>query len=118
MNVLLVVLGAAVGAPLRYLTDRAVQIRHDTAFPWGTFTINMAGSFVLGGLTGLGSALPGGALVLLGTGVCGAYTTFSTFSFETVRLLETRAYFYAVMNVLVSVGAGIGAAMLGYSLTA
>jgi fluoride exporter len=118
VNVLLVLLGAAVGAPLRYLTDRAVQVRHDTVFPWGTFTINMVGSFVLGGLTGFGSALPGGALMLLGTGVCGAYTTFSTFSFETVRLLENRAYFYAVMNVLVSVVAGIGAAMLGYSLTA
>ncbi|WP_206437606.1 fluoride efflux transporter FluC, partial [Candidatus Protofrankia datiscae] len=52
MNWLLVIVGAAVGAPLRYLTDRAVQARHDTAFPWGTFTVNVAASAVLGLVSG------------------------------------------------------------------
>ena len=54
MNWLLVVAGAMVGAPLRYLTDRAVQARHDSVFPWGTFAVNAAGSlgFILGPLTG------------------------------------------------------------------
>ncbi|MYX47034.1 fluoride efflux transporter CrcB, partial [Streptomyces sp. SID89] len=52
MNWLLVIAGAAVGAPLRYLTDRTVQSRHDTVFPWGTFTVNVAGSLVLGLVTG------------------------------------------------------------------
>ncbi|AHH95171.1 fluoride efflux transporter CrcB [Kutzneria viridogrisea] len=118
MTELLVVLGAAVGAPLRYLLDRAVQSRHDTAFPWGTVLINVIGSFVLGVLVGLGSALPGGLLALLGTGLCGAFTTFSTFSYETVRLLESRSYFYALLNVLISAGAGLGVALLGYSLAA
>lgn len=52
MNWLLVIAGAMVGAPLRYLTDRAVQTRHDSVFPWGTFTVNVCGSLVLGLLTG------------------------------------------------------------------
>ena len=56
MNWLLVIAGAMVGAPLRYLTDRAVQSRHDTVFPWGTFTVNVVGSLILGLLTGAASA--------------------------------------------------------------
>ena len=53
MTWLLVAIGAAVGAPLRYLTDRAVQARHDSRFPWGTLTVNVAGSFLLGLVIGL-----------------------------------------------------------------
>ncbi len=117
MIALLVFLGAAVGAPLRYLTDRAVQSRHDSVFPWGTFSVNLVGCLILGGLAGAGSALPGAALALVGTGFCGALTTYSTFSYETLRLVEQKAYFYAVMNVLVSVVAGLGAALLAYTAT-
>lgn len=61
MNWLLVVAGAVVGAPLRYLTDRAVQSRHDSVFPWGTFAVNVAGCLILGLLTGAvaeGSRVP------------------------------------------------------------
>jgi fluoride exporter len=50
LSVVWVAVGAAVGAPLRFVIDRAVQARHHTRFPWGTFTVNMIGSFVLGGL--------------------------------------------------------------------
>ncbi|TVT48413.1 fluoride efflux transporter CrcB [Amycolatopsis rhizosphaerae] len=117
MILALVFLGAVVGAPLRYLTDRAVQARHDSLFPWGTFSVNLAGSLILGGLAGAGSALPPSLAALLGTGFCGALTTYSTFSYETLRLAEQKAYFYAVMNVVVSVVAGLGAALLGYTVT-
>ncbi|GLW58215.1 fluoride efflux transporter CrcB [Kitasatospora phosalacinea] len=115
MNWLLVIVGAAVGAPLRYLTDRAVQARHDTVFPWGTFAVNVAGSMVLGLLTG---AVAAGAMsshvqLLVGTGFCGALTTYSTFSYETLRLAESGARFYAVANVAGSVAAGLGAAFTG-----
>ena len=51
-----------IGAPLRYLTDRAVQNRRDTLFPWGTFSVNVAGCLILGGLTSAGLALPTGVL--------------------------------------------------------
>jgi CrcB protein len=111
----LVVLGAMVGAPLRYLTDRAVQARHDSVFPWGTFTVNVIGSFVLGVLIRGVSvhAVPGSVNALLGTGLCGALTTYSTFGYETVRLLEERVRAYAVLNVVASVVAGLGAAFCG-----
>ncbi|MFF3906595.1 fluoride efflux transporter CrcB [Streptomyces sp. NPDC001848] len=118
MNWLLVIVGAMVGAPLRYLTDRAVQLRHDTVFPWGTLVVNVTGSLILGLLTGAaaaGHASPHVQL-LLGTGLCGALTTYSTFSYETLRLTETGAGFYAAANVVVSVTAGLGAAFAGVSL--
>lgn len=116
MTLVLVFAGALVGAPLRYLTDRTMQLRHDTVFPWGTLTINVTGCLVLGGLSGAGLSLPGPWFALLGTGFCGALTTYSTFSYETLRLVEQRAYFYAVVNVVVSVVAGLGAALVGYAV--
>lgn len=115
MTLALVFVGAMIGAPARYLTDRAVQNRHDSVFPWGTFSVNLVGCLILGGLAGGGLAVPAPMLALLGTGFCGALTTYSTFSYETLRLVEQKAYFYAVMNVLVSVVAGLGAALLGYT---
>jgi len=115
VTALLVFLGAAVGAPLRYLTDRLVQARHDSLFPWGTFSVNLVGCLVLGALTG--AALPHPVLALAGTGFCGALTTYSTFSYETFRLAEQKAYFHAAMNMVVSVAAGLGAALLAYSAT-
>jgi fluoride exporter len=113
MTLALVFIGAILGAPARYLTDRAVGTRHDSPFPWGTLTVNLAGCLILGALTGAAVSSP--VMALLGTGFCGALTTYSTFSFETLRLLEQRCYFYAVMNVTVSVIAGLGAALLGYT---
>jgi fluoride exporter len=118
VTVLLVVVGAAVGAPLRYLVDRAVQARHDSVFPWGTFTVNMIGSALLGLVTGgaLAAALPAPVVTLLGTGLCGALTTYSTFSYETLRLLSTRARSLAALNLLASLAGGLGAAYFGFAL--
>ncbi|MGW0769956.1 fluoride efflux transporter CrcB [Streptomyces sp. NPDC002676] len=118
MNWLLVVLGAVVGAPLRYLTDRAVQARHDSVFPWGTFAVNITGCLILGTLTGAVSAGAAGPhlQLLLGTGLCGALTTYSTFSYETLRLTEAGAGLYAALNVVASVVAGLAAAFAGVSL--
>lgn len=118
MTWLLVIAGAVVGAPLRYLTDRAVQARHGGDFPWGTLCVNVVGSFLLGVLTGAVAAGAASADVrtLVGTGFCGALTTYSTFSFETLRLAEDGARFSAVANVLLSLGAGIAAAFAGVAL--
>ncbi|MFI2608140.1 fluoride efflux transporter CrcB [Kitasatospora sp. NPDC018619] len=118
MNWLLVVAGALVGAPLRYLTDRAVQSRHDSVFPWGTFTVNAVGCLVLGLVTG---AVAAGAAseqvrLLLGTGLCGALTTYSTFSYETLRLAETGAGRYALANAAGSVAVGLAAVYAGAGL--
>ncbi|MFE9689338.1 fluoride efflux transporter CrcB [Micromonospora sp. NPDC005806] len=114
MTVLLIVIGAALGAPLRYLTDRAVQARHDSPFPWGTLTVNVAGSLLLGAVAEIPSSPAVSALV--GTGFCGALTTWSTLSYETLRLSREGARFHALANVSVSLVAGLGAAALGYVL--
>ncbi|MET8627212.1 fluoride efflux transporter CrcB [Kitasatospora sp. NPDC004669] len=118
MNWLLVVVGAVVGAPLRYLTDRAVQSRHDSVFPWGTFTVNVFGCLALGLLTGAVAAGAASSHVqlLVGTGFCGALTTYSTFSYETLRLAESGAVRYAVANVAGSLAAGLTAVYAGAEL--
>jgi CrcB protein len=114
MTALFVFLGAMVGAPLRYLTDRAVQSWHSSDFPWGTFVVNVVGSVVLGALSGAGSALPSPVLALAGTGFCGALTTYSTFSYETLKLAEKKAYFQAASYATLSIVVGVGAALLAY----
>ena len=120
MNWLLVVAGAMVGAPLRFLTDRFVQSRHDTVFPWGTFAVNAAGSLILGLLAGAVTAGAASAQLqlLIGTGLCGALTTYSTFSYETFRLYENGAKGYAALNVTGSLAAGLGAVWLGVETAA
>lgn len=119
MTLLLVMTGAAIGAPLRYLSDRAVQSRHDTVFPWGTFAVNVTGSLILGLITGAVTA--GGASpqvqLAVGTGFCGALTTYSTFSYETLRLLEGDARLFAAANVVASIVGGVGAAFLGLAIS-
>ncbi|WP_028921784.1 fluoride efflux transporter CrcB [Pseudonocardia acaciae] len=115
--VLWVALGAAIGAPARYLIDRAVQTRHRTRFPWGTFTVNMIGSFILGGLTGVSDVLPAAVQSSVMVGLCGALTTYSTFSYETFVLLEGRARATAVANVAGSAVAGLAVAALSWWLT-
>lgn len=118
MTLLMICLGAAVGAPARYLTDRAIQARHDTVFPWGTLTVNVVGSLILGALVGAATRhqVPDELVALVGTGFCGGLTTYSTFGFETIRLVEDGARFYALLNVVASVLAGFGAAVIGYAL--
>ncbi|TDC53009.1 CrcB family protein [Actinomadura sp. KC345] len=113
-TVLLVALGAAVGAPLRYLADRMVQSRHGSPFPWGTFTVNTCGSALLGFL----AAAPAGhgIMALAGTGFCGALTTYSTFGYETIRLVQNDARTYATLNTAASIAAGLGAAYGGMAL--
>ncbi len=114
MILALVMLGAAVGAPSRWLLDRSVQSRHDSVFPWGTFTINVAGSLLLGVI--LGADLSQQWVALLGAGFCGGFTTFSTFGFETVRLVEDGSGTVALLNVGASMAVGLLAAIAGWYL--
>ena len=118
MVILAVLAGGMIGAPARYLVDRAIQVRRDTVFPWGTLAVNLAGSVVLGFLLGAQRhlGLPPAAFALLGTGLCGGLTTFSTFSYETLRLLEDGSVSEAGLNVIGSLAAGVLLAWLGYLL--
>jgi fluoride exporter len=116
----LVGLAGAVGAPLRYVVDTLVSARVEGAFPFGTLVVNVSGSFGLGLLSGLAiyHGLPGTAKLIVGTGLVGAYTTFSTFSFETVALLEEGEARLAARNVAFSAVVGAAAAAAGLALAA
>ena len=117
MTLVLVLVGGALGAPVRYLVDRWVSARHDSVLPWGTFTVNMAGSFILGVIAAVVVVRggPGWLLTVAGTGFCGALTTFSTFGYETVRLVEDGAWRQAAGTVLGSVTVGMGAVIAGWA---
>lgn len=99
------------GAPLRYLADRWARSCFGDGFPWGTLGVNVLGS----GALGLLAALPAGAglMAFAGTGLCGALTTYSTFGYETLRLLEDGARRRALVNVVVSISAALAAAAAG-----
>jgi fluoride exporter len=120
VTALAVLLGSAVGAPVRRIIDHLVTQRFGGWFPWGTFAINVSGSFILGVALGLGSRTSGGTsawwIALVGTGFCGGFTTFSTFAYESVRLSEEVHIRSAFLNVATSVVVGLGAVVLGWSL--
>ncbi|WP_028648859.1 CrcB family protein [Nocardiopsis sp. CNT312] len=116
MTLLMVAIGGALGAPLRYLTDRFVQTHHDSVFPWGTHAANAIACLLLGSVTVL--ALPAWAYALVATGFLGALSTYSTFGYETLRLMRRETWFLAVANVLASVGAGLGGAFVGAAVAA
>ena len=117
-TVLLVVLGSALGAPARYLLDRLVQAPHGRVMPWGTWVINVSGSFLLGLLAGVAAQgeLDSVIVAALGTGFLGSYTTFSTCSAETLRLVEDRAYRAAAANVVLSLAVGLAAVTAGVAI--
>ncbi|PCN47455.1 fluoride efflux transporter CrcB [Curtobacterium sp. 'Ferrero'] len=118
-ELLLVAVGGGVGAALRFLLDGLVKVRViDTALarlPVGTILINVSGSLLLGVLTGAGQAgaLPLPMVAVLGTGMMGGYTTFSTASVETVQLLRSGKAGLAVLNGLGMLVVSVGAAALG-----
>ena len=99
------------GALGRFLLDGFVSQRAGGSFPWGTFAVNISGAAALGLLTGL--ALHGDALVLAGGAALGSFTTFSTWMLETDRSVEDGDVFAAVVNVALTLVAGLAAAELG-----
>ena len=117
MNVLLVAgiaAAAAVGAGLRYLADRLVPTRG--GFPFGILLVNVSGSLVLGVITGLGTALAPEAALVLGVGLLGGYTTFSTVSVESVLLAERGRWRDAAANLLGTLVLAAAAAAAGIAL--
>lgn len=114
------VVAGAIAAPLRYVVDGLVGDRTDAVLPWGILVVNVGGSFVLGLVTGLAlhHGLGRTPRLVIGTGFCGAFTTFSTFTYETVRLLEVGRRREALANVALSLALGLAAAAAGLALPA
>jgi CrcB protein len=112
---LVVGLAGGTGAVARYLLDGAVQDRTSGLFPFGTFTVNVIGSFVLGLVAGvvLRHGWPGPLESIVGIGLCGGLTTWSTASWETVRLIEEGEGATALRYALANLGASLAAAGLG-----
>ncbi len=106
-----VALGAAFGAPTRYLADRALQTTHGTSFPWGTFAVNLVAALLLGLV--LGGPAPSVVATAVGIGFCGGLSTWSTLAYETVRLAESGERSHSMLNVVASTFAGVGAAAIG-----
>ena len=111
-------LGGMVGTLARYELGRWVHGWTGTAFPWGTLLINILGSFALGFLTRVGEStlLSPEARGMLTVGFCGAFTTFSTFSYETVRLVQDGEAGKAAVYALGSLAVGIAATLAGLSV--
>ena len=120
MTYLGVAVAGALGAVVRYLVDRAVARRHYSVFPFGTLLVNASGSFLAGLVLGLAlyHGLASTAAVVIGIGFLGSYTTLSTFSFESVGLLESGALLLGLANVVGSLVTGLLAAAAGFALGA
>ena len=124
-NAGLVFLGGGLGAVCRYLVTTQIGARFGTMFPWGTLSVNLLGSLLMGWILGLillltertGSGLGEAARLLLTVGFLGGFTTFSSFSVETLTLLRGGSLFYALANIGMNVILGLLAAWLGLSLS-
>jgi len=109
--------GSAVGGGARYLVSGWAQSL-GASFPYGTLAVNLIGSFLLGGLMFLGveaNLMPPTVRIAVTTGVLGGFTTYSTFSYETMRYLQDGAWEIAVANVAVTVFGCLGGCLLGWA---
>lgn len=119
-KIIIVFSGAGIGGVLRYWFSAIIQKHFSPYFPYGTLFVNILGSFLLGFLIfGLDEKeLVSPSLKLfLGIGICGGFTTFSTFSLETFYLLRNAEFFFATLNIILSVLASILGVYLAYLIT-
>jgi CrcB protein len=123
MNLLLAILGGGLGSGLRYLISGAVAQSFGESFPWGTLVVNVTGSLAIGffaTLTGPDSRwlVPHGARIFFMIGICGGYTTFSSFSLQTLSLMRDGEWFRAGANAVLSFTVCMVAVWLGHVLAA
>jgi CrcB protein len=119
MNVVLVFVGGGIGAAARYLVSGLVHRLAGPAFPYGTLAVNIFGCFAIGFLASMVEErflINSSARTFLGIGVLGGFTTFSTFSFETLQLVRDANFLPALLNISLSVVGGLSAAWAGMAL--
>ncbi len=115
-NILLIAIGGAIGSVSRYGCQKWIYQLYPNPFPLGTLVVNILGSLLIGlffGFSEKGNIMSPEWRLFLTTGFCGGYTTFSTFSFETLALLKEGNYSYALMYIILSVLFGLMAVWLG-----
>lgn len=118
MIVVLTLVAGACGALARFLLDSSIKSRWQSPFPWATVIINVTGSLLLGILAGLVlfHGQPTAWQTVVGTGFCGGYTTFSTASFETVRLVQQNRRSLALLNAVGSLVLSVAAGAVGFAV--
>jgi CrcB protein len=115
-RILLVALGGAMGSVMRYVTSTLAGVWFGVEFPYGTLIVNLSGALVIGLVQEVGRdalLIPDSARIFLTTGMMGGLTTYSTFSYETVRLMEAGAWPQAWINIVVTTGMCLGLCFLG-----
>ena len=119
LTYLWIAIGSALGGMARYAASRAVALRYGETFPWGTLTVNVVGSIVIGFVAALAAPesrvmLSPNARQFIMVGLCGGFTTFSSFSLQTLELIRNRDFAEAGGNILLSVAACMAAVAIGY----
>lgn len=118
-NILVVALGGAIGSVARYLAQKSIYEWHPHSFPFGTFFVNIFGCLLIGcfyGLAEKGNVLTPEWRLFLATGLCGGFTTFSSFAMENIVLVKSGNYLYVAVYIAASVFLGILAAFCGSAL--
>jgi len=115
-NLLLIGIGSFIGGISRYLLQQFVQNNYPSTIPYGTLIVNIIGCFIIGlvyELSGKGSLLSPEVRLFIATGICGGFTTFSSFAYENVSMVLDGEFFYALLYILMSVAIGFGAVHAG-----
>lgn len=111
-NLLFIGIGSFIGGVCRYLLQQFVQNNYPSSFPYGTLIVNIIGCFIIGivyELSGRGNLLSPEVRLFLATGICGGFTTFSSFAYENVSMVLEGEFLYALLYILLSVVIGFGA---------
>jgi CrcB protein len=116
LHIILVFLGGSLGAAARYGLSQWVNARTLGSFPWGTFVVNITGCVMIGVVSAQASRLGGTAFLLIDVGFIGAYTTFSSLSYETLRLMGAEGWVRGLLNPLASLVLGVAAVWAGIRL--
>lgn len=114
-----IAIGSALGGMARYACSRAVALRYGETFPWGTLSVNIIGALAIGFIAALSAPesrvmISPSARQFLMIGLCGGFTTFSSFNLQTLELVRNRDFAEAFGNVLLSVTATMAAVAIGY----
>ncbi|MGE0079531.1 MAG: fluoride efflux transporter CrcB [Bacteroidales bacterium] len=119
-SILIVGLGGFIGSTLRFLVTRWFQLQIASQFPWGTFAVNIIGSFIIGlafGLSERGNLLTPEWRLFITVGLCGGFTTFSSLSNDAFLLLQGREFLSASLYIALSIFLGLVAVFIGRLIT-